>query len=59
MPRTPSCFFIIDDETEMAASVCTLIPSLLQSDEWIAQIDERHRFGHRASIGASSGAGER
>jgi hypothetical protein len=36
----PGCLLVIDHETEMAASVCTLIPSLLQGDELIAQIDE-------------------
>ena len=36
----PGCFLVIDDETEMAASICTLIPPLLQSDKLIAQIDE-------------------
>jgi hypothetical protein len=27
----------------MAASICTLLPPLLQGDELIAQVDERHR----------------
>jgi hypothetical protein len=34
----------------MAASVCTLFPSLLQSDELIAQIDERHRVTLAAKL---------
>jgi hypothetical protein len=36
------CLLVIDDETEMAASICILIPRLLQGDELIAQIDECH-----------------
>ena len=31
----PSCLLVIDDETEVAARICVLIPPLLQSDEWL------------------------
>ena len=34
----------------MAASVCNLIPSLLQRDELIAQIDECHRVTLAAKL---------
>ena len=39
----PGCFLVIDDKTEMAASVCTLFPARLKGDELIAKIDECHR----------------
>ena len=37
------CFLIINDETEMAAVIRALIPSLLKRDELIAQIDKCRR----------------
>ena len=46
----PSCFLVIDHETEMASSICNLFSPLLQRDELIAQVDERHRVTLAAKL---------
>jgi hypothetical protein len=47
---TSGSLFVIDDETEVAARICALIPPLLQSDELVAQVDECHRVTLAAKL---------
>ena len=44
------CLLVIDDETEVAARICALIPPLLQGDELVAQVDECHRVTLAAKL---------